>query len=285
MKIGIIGCGNMGGAMAAHLLDLDHTIHVFDSSIENSNQMADIGAKTSLSASDLAAHSDLIILSLPKASIVRNVMDEISNHIRAGCVVIDTSTSEPDTTRELAKQAITLGYNFIDAPVSGGPIAARAGTMTMLIGGDLPAIEKAQPLLEKLACKIVNVGPSGAGHTAKIANNMLCAANLVLVAEIVRLGEAAGVPAVKLLEGINAGSGRSGVSEINYPKWILDEGFDSGFTMGLMRKDVNLGVDLANNSGVTLAAFQTIADIWKQSSETIADQADFNEITKFGSES
>lgn len=284
MKIGIIGCGNMGGAMAAHLLDINQSVLVFDSSVENATQMANIGAKTTLNAAELAAQCDLIILSLPKAAIVQQVMDEISQHIKAGGVVIDTSTSEPKTTRNLAKQAVALGYNFIDAPVSGGPAAASSGTMTMLIGGDLSAIEKAYPLLEKLASKIVKVGSSGAGHAAKIANNMLCAANLVLVAEIVKLGEAAGVPAAQLLEGINAGSGRSGVSEVNYPKWILNEGFDSGFTMGLMRKDVNLGVDLANSLDISLTAFQTIADIWKQSSKTIADQADFNEITKFGSE-
>ena len=106
------------------------------------------------------------------------------------------------------------------------------------------------------------VGASGAGHAAKIANNMLCAANLVLVAEAVRMCEAAGVDAEGLLEGVNAGSGRSGVSEVNFPKWILNGAFDSGFTMGLMRKDVGLALDLAKQTGVHLDGFKGIADIW-----------------------
>ncbi|MGI9492022.1 MAG: NAD-binding protein, partial [Geminicoccaceae bacterium] len=128
------------------------------------------------------------------------------------------------------------------------------------------------------------VGGSGAGHAAKIANNMLCAANLVLVAEAVRLGQAAGVDAKDLLEGVKAGSGRSGVSEVNFPKWILNEAFDSGFTMGLMRKDVNLAMQLAQSEGVALEGFAAIARIWLEGSKAIPDSADFNEITKYGDE-
>ena len=151
----------------------------------------------------------------------------------------------------------------------------------MLIGGSELAIEKSRVLLDMLGAKIVVVGPSGAGHAAKIANNMLCAANLVLVSEVIRLGEAVGVSANDLLEGVNAGSGRSGVSEVNFPKWILNDAFDSGFTMGLMRKDVKLGVDLAKKSGVSLNAFQGIAKIWADSADELADGEDFNAITKF----
>ena len=126
------------------------------------------------------------------------------------------------------------------------------------------------------------VGASGAGHAAKIANNMLCAANLVLVAEAVRMCEAAGVKPEGLLEGVNAGSGRSGVSVVNFPKWVLNGAFDSGFTMGLMRKDVGLALELAEQTGVDLNGFAGIADLWLSKSGDIPDTADFNEITKYG---
>jgi len=281
MKIGFIGCGNMGGGMVAHLLDLNQDVTCFDADQNNLDQSVNIGAKRAESAQDLAKRCNFIILSLPKAEIVRAVMSEINEVIEPNTIVLDTSTSEPETTKAMAAQAEKNSYAFLDAPVSGGPIAARSGNMTMLIGGAEPAIERSRELLDMLGAKIVVVGPSGSGHAAKIANNMLCAANLVLVAEVVRLGEAVGVSADDLLEGVNAGSGRSGVSEVNYPKWILNDAFDSGFTMGLMRKDVNLGVDLAKESGVSLNAFQGIAKIWSDSSATIPDSADFNEITKF----
>jgi 3-hydroxyisobutyrate dehydrogenase len=180
----------------------------------------------------------------------------------------------------MARLGESHGFSFVDGPVSGGPAAANAGTMTMLLGGATGAIEKLHSVLDILTAKTVIVGGSGAGHAAKIANNMLCAANLVLVAEALRLGQASGVAAADLLEAINAGSGRSGVSEVNFPKWVLNGAFDSGFTMGLMRKDVGLAIDLAKSSGVELAAFAAIAEIWRSGSEHIPDSADFNEIVK-----
>lgn len=281
MKIGVIGCGNMGGGMTAHLLDLQQNVVCFDPGNEILAKMVEQGATPAMSAKDLAAQCEFIILSLPKADIVRAVMIDVADSIRPNSVVLDTSTSEPATTQAMAKIAAEKGFAFLDTPVSGGPIAARSGKMTMLIGGDAEAVERSRDLLNMLGAKIVEVGASGSGHAAKIANNMLCAANLVLVAEAVRLGKAVGVSAEDLLEGVNAGSGRSGVSEVNYPQWILNDAFDSGFTMGLMRKDVNLALDLAKASGLSLKGFEAIGDIWASSSDSLADDADFNEITKY----
>jgi len=281
MKIGIIGCGNMGGGMAANLLDLKQDVTCFDPNQNILDSIVNAGATRAESATELAKKCDFIILSLPKADVVRAVMKEINEVISPNTIVLDTSTSEPETTKAMAAQAEQNAYAFLDAPVSGGPIAARSGNMTMLIGGPEAPIERSRELLDMLGAKIVIVGPSGSGHAAKIANNMLCAANLVLVAEAVKLGEAVGVSANDLLEGVNAGSGRSGVSEVNFPKWILNDAFDSGFTMGLMRKYVKLGVDLAKEAGVSLNGFQGIAKIWADSSSQIEDSDDFNAITKF----
>lgn len=280
MQVGIIGCGNMGGGMARQLLAAGQNPICFDPNPEALGKIGQAGAQTATSAQALARASQVIILSLPKAAIVEAVMTDIGAHIGRDTIVLDTSTSEPATSQKMAKTGQSQGYTFVDGPVSGGPAAANAGTMTMLLGGAPEAIARLRPILDILTAKTVIVGGSGAGHAAKIANNMLCAANLVLVAEAVRLGEAAGVAPSDLLEGINAGSGRSGVSEVNFPKWILNEAFNSGFTMGLMRKDVGLAVDLAKASGVDLAGFAAIAEIWRNGSAHIPDSADFNEIVK-----
>ncbi|MEM8948148.1 MAG: NAD(P)-dependent oxidoreductase [Pseudomonadota bacterium] len=284
MRIGIIGCGNMGGGMAAHLLDNEKEVHCFDPNPDVLISLEALGAIKAASVSVLATRCDLIILSLPNAAVVRAVMAEITPHLREGSVVLDTSTSEPETSKEMAALGASKGFAFVDGPVSGGPSAARLGTMTMLIGGDRDVIDRLQPVTDLLTAMTVVVGDSGAGHAAKIVNNMLCAANLVLVSEAVRLGEAAGVSARDLLEGVNAGSGRSGVSEVNFPRWILNEAFDSGFTMGLMRKDMRLARKLAEESGVALEGFDAIARIWLEDSRAISDTADFNEITKHGDE-
>lgn len=280
MRLGIIGCGNMGGGMATQLIKSGIELTCFDPSPDNSAKMASLGAVISPSAAALARDCDAIILSLPKAAVVAAVMHEILPDIQTGTIILDTSTSEPETSQAISAKGVLHDFAFVDAPVSGGPAAAHAGTMTMLLGGDAAAIATLRPLLDILTAKTVTVGGSGAGHAAKIANNMLCAANLVLVGEALRLGQAAGVRPQDLLEGINAGSGRSGVSEVNFPKWILNEAFDSGFTMGLMRKDVGLALDLAKGSGVALNGFSQIADIWLNASAEIADSADFNAIVK-----
>jgi len=281
MRLGVIGCGNMGGGMAAHLLECGQDVRCYDPAPDVLRDLKTLGAIGAASAYILAMECDVIVLSLPSAAVVGAVMAEITPVLQPGSVVLDTSTSEPETSKAMAALAATKGFAFVDGPVSGGPSAARSGSMTMLLGGDDDAINRLKPVTDLLTAKTVVVGGSGAGHAAKIANNMLCAANLVLVAEAIRLGKAAGVEAKDLLEGINAGSGRSGVSEVNFPRWVLNEAFDSGFTMGLMRKDVNLAMDLAKSNGIDLDGFATIARIWLEGSIKIADQADFNEITKF----
>lgn len=278
MQIGVIGCGNMGGGMVRRLLAQGQSVVCFDPDEATLSGMALAGATTAPTAAALARQAQIVILSLPKAAIVTAVMAEVSPAIQAQTIVLDTSTSEPATSQAMSAIGESCGYVFVDGPVSGGPVAANAGTMTMLLGGAHSAIETLRPVLDILTAKTVYVGGSGAGHAAKIANNMLCAANLVLVAEALRLGAASGVEPASLLEGINAGSGRSGVSEVNFPKWVLNGAFDSGFTMGLMRKDVGLALDLAKTSGVDLPGFATIADLWINGANNVPDTADFNEI-------
>ncbi|KEJ87880.1 3-hydroxyisobutyrate dehydrogenase family protein [Sulfitobacter donghicola DSW-25 = KCTC 12864 = JCM 14565] len=270
----------MGGGMAAQLLAAGKDVTCFDPHAETLEKIVARGAKAAETPSQLAQSVDVIILSLPKAAVVDAVMRDMLSDIRPDTVILDTSTSEPTTSQAMTALGAEHGFAFVDGPVSGGPAAANAGTMTMLLGGAPDAIEILRPVLDVITAKTVTVGGSGAGHAAKIANNMLCAANLVLVGEALRLGKAAGVAPQDLLEGINAGSGRSGVSEVNFPKWILNDAFDSGFTMGLMRKDVGLALALAKETKVDISGFQGLADIWLNHSDALADNADFNEIVK-----
>lgn len=280
--IGIVGCGAMGGAMVQRLLEQAQAVICHDADAETRKRMADSGASVADDLATVAAQCTIIILSLPKADIVRAVMNDLGPLLQTGSIVLDTSTSEPDVTRELAGRAKEAGYAFIDGPVSGGPKGARNGTMTMVLGGPPESIISIQPLLDNLTAKTVHIGPSGSGHATKIANNLLCAANLALMSEMARLADTQGVSLERLLEGVNAGSGRSGVSEVNFPLWILKEQYNSGFTMGLMRKDVGLAVSLAERTSLDLPATRAIAAIWEASRDALPDSADFNEIYKFG---
>jgi len=243
------------------------------------------GVDVAESIAEVAARADVIVLSLPTAAIVSTVVAGAGGLLetgRQGTLVIDTSTSHPETTRSLAKRLTQVGMSLIDAPVSGGPKGALTGQLTMVIGGTDADVARAEPVLAAMSAKRVHVGGVGAGHVAKIANNLLCAAHLITAAEVTRMAEEAGVSTERLLEGINAGSGRSGVTQVNFPTWILNGAFNSGFTMKLMRKDVRLAQEMIGQTGLTLPLSAEVARLWALSAETIGDDEDFNRIVGLG---
>jgi len=210
--IGLVGLGAMGGGMLARLRETGHEVLCFDANAQAMDRAAGIGGTPATSLAEIGATCGIILLSLPKAAIVRAVMHDLMPVVAVQSVVVDTSTSEPETTRALAAQAQARGFRFLDAPVSGGPKGARDGSMSMIVSGDATALDQVRPVLVQMTAKLLHIGSSGAGHSAKIANNLLCAANLVLVSEMAYLAQRAGLSLGNLLAGINAGSGRSGVS-------------------------------------------------------------------------
>jgi 3-hydroxyisobutyrate dehydrogenase len=279
--IGIIGLGNMGRGMAMSLRRGGFTVLGFDAAAATRERLANEGIAIAEDIGAICAEADVIVLSLPTAAIVEAVVGGeggIAEAGRAGLVIVDTSTSHPDTSRKLAARLAEKGIGFVDAPVSGGPAGALAGTMTMVIGGAEADVARVMPVLEAMSATRVLVGPVGAGHATKIINNLLCAAHLLTAAEAVRLARAAGLDPARMLEGINAGSGRSGVTLVNYPKWILNEAFDSGFTMQLMRKDVRLAAQVIGELGLALPLAAETARLWQESAATIGDAEDFNRI-------
>jgi 3-hydroxyisobutyrate dehydrogenase len=150
-----------------------------------------------------------------------------------------------------------------------------------MVGGNEAHVARARPLLEALGKAIVHVGDSGAGNLAKLVNNLFCAMHLVGVGEALRLAEALAVDPARLFEAVNAASGRSAVSEVNLPRWILSGAFNSGFTMGLMRKDVRLAAGLASAAGLSLPLAEAVGELWQASGTILPDDADFNRMTLF----
>ena len=282
MKVGIVGLGNMGAGMASTLVKKGREVYGFDLSESAREVISHKGVTPVSTLKELTRICNIIILSLPKAEHVEAVClgeNGIGNLASPGLIVIDTTTSEADVSRKVANSLQASGIKFIDAPVSGGPAGAASGTMSMVIGGDKDVVYSVLPLLQDMSITQVHIGDVGAGNIAKIANNLLCAAHLITNAEVISLAVKAGVDPEKVLEGINAGSGRSGVSQVNFPKWILNNNYDSGFTMGLMRKDVGLAEKLADDLSLSLPLSRQIIQMWQQSQD-IADQEDFNAIVK-----
>ncbi len=282
MNVAVIGLGQMGLGMATTLAGKGFTVVGYDVAEASRQKATAAGITVKPSLADAHGSAEAIILSLPLAAHVAEVVEGPGGVLLTaakGTIVIDTSTSEASVSRKLAEACASKGIGFLDAPVSGGPAGAKAGTLTMMIGGDAAHVERAQPVLDAIAAKVIHVGASGAGNVAKLVNNLLVAVNLLTVSEAMRLSEAAGVPTKDVLKVVNAASGRSAVSEVNYPRWIQSGAFDSGFTMGLMRKDVRLARGLIAETGLDLPLAKLAARVWKESAERLADDEDFNRVT------
>ncbi|OCR25084.1 3-hydroxyisobutyrate dehydrogenase [Pseudomonas syringae] len=283
IKVGVIGLGNMGGGMAATLASKGFDVSGFDLSSAALIAAESKGVKPVTNRTALIKQVDVLILSLPKAEHVEAVClgaDGILAQGNRGLIVVDTTTSTPEASRKVAAALAEKGIGFIDAPVSGGPKGAATGTMSMVIGAEDDDLAKVLPVLEGMSGTRVHVGKCGAGNVAKIANNMLAACHLISTAEAVSMAVKAGVDPEKLMLGLNAGSGRSGATQVMFPTWVLNKTYNSGFTMGLMRKDVGLATDLAASLDLDLPLARIVAQLWAASSETLPDGEDFNCIVQ-----
>ena len=284
-KVGLIGLGNMGRGMALTLKRKGFELVGTDVSIAARESLAKEGISVRETIGEVVSECDLVILSLPTAAIVEQVVsgpNGILANAKPGLLVVDTSTSHPETTRRLARALNAAGMSMLDAPVSGGPKGAITATMAMVIGGAKEDLERAEPILAAMTAKRVHVGDIGAGHVAKIANNLFAAAHLLIAGEVTRMAAKAGVPTEQLLQGINAGSGRSFITEHSYPTWIMSGQFDSGFTMKLMRKDVRLSQELISALAIDLPMSAKVAELWALSAQSISDDEDFNRIVELG---
>ncbi|MDO4249963.1 MAG: NAD(P)-dependent oxidoreductase [Moraxella sp.] len=277
--IGVIGLGNMGLSMAINLKTKGEKIQGYDISAASQDRARAQGIDVCADVKSLIEQVDIVILSLPKADSVLDIClgeQGIIAFGQAGLVVIDTSTSTAKTSQTIAHAFKEKNMVFMDAPVSGGPQGALAGTMSMVIGATKADYQRMVPLFDKMSAKHCRIGEVGAGNITKIGNNLLVAANLLLVAEVVSMAAQAGVEAQPFLQGINQGSGRSAVSEVNFTKWILPQAYDSGFTMALMRKDVALANELLQGKDGLIAQ---VIERWA-TSQTLSDEEDFNAIVK-----
>lgn len=283
-RVGVVGLGNMGLPMAMTLARKGFEVSGFDLSDRRRALAADQGIRVAAPLAALLRDVDAVVSSLPHARDVEAVLtapDALLARRDRRVLVVDTSTADPTTSRRLARLLGEAGHGHLDAPVSGGPSGAAEGTLTMMIGGSGQDVADARPVIEAMAGTAVHVGPSGAGNVAKLVNNMLVAAHMVTTGEALRLAEAAGVEAEAVLRVVNAATGRSGVSEVHFPRWVLSDRFDSGFATGLMRKDVGLAADLAREAGIDLPLSREVARLWLGDRTEVADAEDFTRMSGY----
>ena len=252
MRVGFVGVGNMGGHMAANLLAAGHHLTVTDLRREVAEPLLGGGATWAATATEVAAASDVTMLSLPMPADVEEVVtsaDGVLAGSRPGSTVIDLSTNAPSMVRALAAIAADRGVGFLDAPVSGGVYGARKATLAVMVGGDAELFERHRPLFDAIGSNVFHVGDVGAGNVAKLINNMLSFVCMLGTTEALVLGAKAGIDPVVLREVVKAGSGNSFMWDRG-GRAILKDRLDPSFTVSLAVKDVSLATDLAREHGV-----------------------------------
>lgn len=282
--VGVIGLGNMGRGMARSAARGGYRVLGFDAAPGAAAALEADGVEARDSIAAIAGEADVLILSLPTSAIVEEVVlgkGGVASSGKAGLIVVDTTTADPDSTRKVAAALAECRIGFVDAPVSGGPKGAATATMTMVLGGSDADVAAVEPILAVISAKRVHVGPVGAGHVTKIINNMLTGVHLLAASEAVRAAQGAGVDPEKLVEALNGGSGRNSATLTNYPTWIFNGKFDSGFTMKLMRKDVRLAMALLDNVHEDAPIAKEAGRLWAASEASIGDAEDFNRIVQF----
>ena len=289
-RIGFVGLGNMGWPMA-HLLDPHYALTVLDARAEVAESFAAehrATATTSLEA--LAEASDAVITMLPNGDIVREVAlggadgGDLVAGMAAGSLLIDMSSSAPLGTRQLAEDLRPHGIALVDAPVSGGVVGARDGSLSIMVGGEQDDIARCHPVLEHLGRAIYEMGGSGTGHAMKALNNYCSAAGLSAACEALIVGDRMGLDPAQMVDVLNASSGRNAATEGRVAEEILSRSFGAGFTVGLMAKDVGIAAGIAEALGLEAPILSRTSDLWRDAEELLGGAVGVSEVVKLWEE-
>jgi len=261
MEIAWIGTGIMGAPMARRLLKAGHHLRVFNRSPEKARRLSDEGALVAADAATAAGGTALIFIMVPDTPDVENVIGKIEPSLTRGQLVLDMSTIAPEAERTTAEKLAALGVDYLDAPVSGGETGAIEGTLTIMVGGSETPFNRARPLLELLGKRITHMGPSGAGQTTKLANQIAVALTLEAAAEALLFAARGGLDPAQVLEAIGAGAAASWQLSNLGPK-IIARDYSPGFFVKLIRKDLRLVSEAANQNGVALPGLKLMSSMF-----------------------
>ena len=285
MRIGFIGLGNMGGGMAANLVEAGHQVRAFDLSQEALARAEAAGARIAGSAREAATGAEAVVTMLPAGAHVEAVYREsVLGVAPSAAILIDCSTIDLATARRVAAEAAEGGYQMVDAPVSGGIAAAAGGTLTFMVGGGAEAFAQAEPVLGAMGKAVIHAGAVGAGQAAKIANNMLLGATMIATCEAFLLARRLGLDLQTFYDISSKASGQSW-SMTSYcpvpgvgPETPADRGYEGGFAAGLMLKDLKLAVGAAHDAGASVPMGATAEALYQAFANSGKSGLDFSAI-------
>lgn len=283
-NIAFIGLGNMGYPMAKRLAEAGYQLTVADLNTETVQKFcAETGSAHSAQLNSLGSKNQIIITMLPEGNAVRQVLmgdAGVVSGLQTDAILLDMSSCSPVGTRKLANELAELGFAMVDAPVSGGVVKAKDGSLAIMAGGEKAVVEKCLPILEVMGKPFLTGGPAS-GHAMKAMNNFLSAGTLAISAEAVILGSKFGLDPETMINILNASTGRSNSTEHKFPNFILPRTFNSGFFLGLMAKDLRLALELAESEQTSTELLRAITKMWDNAEEQLGFHADNTEVVKY----
>jgi len=286
-RIAFIGLGHMGGGMAPNLAKAGHEVRAFDLVPEALQHAADAGCTPAASAADAVKDADVVITMLPAAQHVRSVFqNDVGPNAKPGALLIDCSTIDVASAREVGEAMQAKGFDFLDAPVSGGIAAAAAGTLALMVGGTDDQFERAKPFLEPMAKAVIHAGQLGAGQAAKICNNMILGATMVATCEAFVLAQKLGLDPQVFFDISSKASGQSW-SMTSYapvagvgPDTPADHDYEGGFAAALMLKDLKLADEAAKSVGAYTPMGGEAEELYQRFVDRGGGSKDFSGIIK-----
>ncbi len=283
MKTGYIGLGNMGGALARRLL-LSQELTVFDLNPAAIETCVAAGATAANGVRAIAEGCETVMMCLPTSAEVRSVIfdpDGLRAGLRPGSLVVDMTTGEPKATREMAAVLADDGIEMIDAPVSGGPQGADAGTIAIMVGASQAQFERIRPILTSISPNVFHAGEVGSGHVMKVVNNVMSAANRAVAFEAVTLAVKNGIDPRVCVDIVQKGSGRSCATEVTFPDFVLADDLAQGFSLGLMHKDISIATRLGHESATPMLIGNLVREIYQTAINENGADADINTLIEY----
>ena len=266
LKVGYIGLGLMGKSIARNILKGGFPLFVHNRSQESVKELASEGARMGSTAAVIAAQVDVVFTNLPDSADVEQVVlgpKGIIDGAHDGLIHIDNSTIKPASARLIAEQLAARGVISLDAPVSGGDIGARDGTLTVMVGGPAAALERVMPVLQVMSKSVTHVGDAGAGQVAKAANQIMVAAQMVAMAELLIFARKAGVDPRKVVEAIKGGAAQCWTLDVKPPR-LFAGNRTPGFKARMQLKDLRIVMESARELGIELPLTQADTKLYER---------------------
>ena len=279
MRVGFVGAGLMGAPMVGRLVGAGHDVTV---SSRDPARLAGRGWRVVGSPEEAAGNAEVVCSIVPDSPEVTAVVDSVLKTAAAGTVIVEMSTISPTTARELASRCAGAGVDYLDCPVSGGPVGAEAGTLAIWVGGEKAAMDRARPVLEVLGQpdKIRHCGDVGAGLAVKLANNFLGAVNAAASAEALAIAREAGVDPSLVVEAVNDGTGGNWQLANLFPRKVLRGDFEPGFRITHMAKDLRIAAEVAAEFGLELPELELARARLDEAVARFGDDRDYGAVAR-----